>query len=132
MKGYYLIQISQPSTTTVFLMVTTIGALFLLLRLSSQTTPESSGDFPTPGDILAASDIVTTGDILTSGDNAASGYCDDNEVMMECGPLCEPTCMVPNPECDEDCAVDVCRCKEGFIRSKPDGACIEASACPPG
>lgn len=68
---------------------------------------------------------------------------------MECGPRCEPTCLVPSPvslpgfipvpkndgsfqECEEDCALDVCRCKEGYIRSESDGPCIEPSGCPPG
>ncbi|EPB67583.1 hypothetical protein ANCCEY_13325 [Ancylostoma ceylanicum] len=92
--------------------------LFLLLRLSSQTTPESSGEIPAPADSLASGEIATTG-ILTSGEILASGECDDNEVMMECG-----------PECEGVCALDVCRCKQGFIRSKPEGPCIEASACP--
>ncbi|WKY12439.1 hypothetical protein Q1695_003767 [Nippostrongylus brasiliensis] len=57
--------------------------------------------------------------------------CEENEILTDCGTQCEPTCIEQFPECNGGCAVNVCRCKQGFIRRELEGPCIEEHSCPP-
>ncbi|KAK6753408.1 hypothetical protein RB195_012788 [Necator americanus] len=94
-------------------MIATAAVLLLLLKLSLQAS--------------VATDSLT---ITQSGSGITSEPCGENEVMLECGSSCEPTCMSKSPQCEDECSVDVCGCIEGFIRSEIGGPCILASACP--
>ncbi|CAI5452219.1 unnamed protein product [Caenorhabditis angaria] len=57
--------------------------------------------------------------------------CGENEQLEECGTACEPSCDVPEyPFCTEQCLVNVCQCKAGFLRDKNSKKCIKPSDCP--
>ncbi|WKY12431.1 hypothetical protein Q1695_003763 [Nippostrongylus brasiliensis] len=59
-----------------------------------------------------------------------SETCGKNEQYNECGSACEPSCKNPKPVCTRQCVVDVCQCKQAFIRDKKGGACISVDDCP--
>lgn len=54
--------------------------------------------------------------------------CGRNEVFLECGTACEPTCNDPNPTvCTFQC-VTGCQCKIGFVRNN-QGVCVTEDQC---
>ncbi|VDL74681.1 unnamed protein product [Nippostrongylus brasiliensis] len=67
-----------------------------------------------------------------SSTGGAGGCSGPNEEKKSCGTACEPTCSEPNPVCTRQCVVDVCQCKQAFIRDKKGGACISVDDCPKG
>ncbi|XP_015109674.1 inducible metalloproteinase inhibitor protein [Diachasma alloeum] len=47
-----------------------------------------------------------------------------------CGTVCPLTCARPEPGfCTKQCAVNVCRCEEGYVRNA-NGQCVRPSQCP--
>ncbi|RCN48310.1 trypsin Inhibitor like cysteine rich domain protein [Ancylostoma caninum] len=58
-----------------------------------------------------------------------AGSCGLNEERKQCGTACEPTCANPNPVCTRQCIIDVCQCKQGYIRDASN-KCIPVEQCP--
>ncbi|EYB92112.1 hypothetical protein Y032_0198g1640 [Ancylostoma ceylanicum] len=58
-----------------------------------------------------------------------AGTCGLNEERKQCGTACEPTCANPNPGCTKQCIIDVCQCKQGYIRDA-NKKCIPVEQCP--
>ncbi|KAK6756773.1 hypothetical protein RB195_014915 [Necator americanus] len=68
--------------------------------------------------------------VCVSNCNGKEGAgCGDNEESKRCGTACEPTCSNPNPVCTKQCVVNVCQCKNGFIRDA-ENKCIPVDNCP--
>ncbi|KAL6737842.1 hypothetical protein Aduo_011453 [Ancylostoma duodenale] len=58
-----------------------------------------------------------------------SGACGQNEERKQCGTACEPTCTNPNPGCTKQCILNVCQCKQGYLRDASN-KCIPVGQCP--
>ncbi|KJH50178.1 trypsin Inhibitor like cysteine rich domain protein [Dictyocaulus viviparus] len=58
------------------------------------------------------------------------GACGKGEIFMKCAPQCEATCIEPQPDCDENCAINECRCEKGLVRQQLGGLCINVTSCP--
>ncbi|XP_026479351.1 von Willebrand factor-like [Ctenocephalides felis] len=55
----------------------------------------------------------------------SSNRCPVNEEFLKCGSSCEPSCENPHPKiCTAECILDVCQCKEGYVR-RSDGRCVK-------
>jgi hypothetical protein len=54
--------------------------------------------------------------------------CGENEEFRQCKG-CDGTCANPNPLCPRIC-IPGCACKQGHLRSGPNGKCIMAQQCP--
>lgn len=61
-------------------------------------------------------------------DPISSHECPENEKFNECGAACEPTCDNPNPVCTKQCVLNVCQCRDGFVRNSWNH-CVPKSAC---
>jgi len=71
------------------------------------------------------------GRCITEKECPAGKPCPKNEEFKQCGTACEPSCKVPNPQiCTEQCILNVCQCKPGFVRNGPGGRCILDNQCP--
>ncbi|KAK6046299.1 trypsin Inhibitor like cysteine rich domain protein [Cooperia oncophora] len=55
--------------------------------------------------------------------------CGVNEELKRCGTACEPTCDQPIRSCTKDCVLNVCQCKEGFLRDA-NNTCVPEQECP--
>ncbi|CAJ0588322.1 unnamed protein product [Cylicocyclus nassatus] len=64
-----------------------------------------------------------------NGGNGGQNQCQVNEVFLECGTQCEPTCTDRNPVCNRVCAIDVCQCRQGYVRDA-NRRCIPVASCP--
>uniref|UniRef100_A0A1I7TYX0 TIL domain-containing protein n=1 Tax=Caenorhabditis tropicalis TaxID=1561998 RepID=A0A1I7TYX0_9PELO len=65
---------------------------------------------------------------VSTGSAQYGQACPPNEVFRSCGTACEPTCQNPKPSiCTLQCIVDVCQCKQGFVRG--DNGCVEPWQC---
>ncbi|KAK6747936.1 hypothetical protein RB195_000878 [Necator americanus] len=58
--------------------------------------------------------------------------CGENEELKKQASTCEPTCADRNPICNKMAVLNVCRCKDGYIRDVTGGRCIPVEKCPTG
>ncbi|XP_026479354.1 zonadhesin-like [Ctenocephalides felis] len=71
---------------------------------------------------------------LSESENLYKGFkssnrCPVNEEFLKCGSSCEPSCENPHPKiCTAECILDVCQCKEGYVR-RSDGRCVKMANC---
>ncbi|XP_067915741.1 mucin-19-like [Heterodontus francisci] len=63
---------------------------------------------------------------------SAQPTCPANQIYMECGPACMPTCTNPNPQQQCDQCVNTCGCPAGTVLDniRGDNKCIKQLACP--
>ncbi|GCB72444.1 hypothetical protein scyTo_0006307 [Scyliorhinus torazame] len=64
--------------------------------------------------------------------NQRSPICPANQIFMECGPICMPTCTDSNPQQQCDQCVNTCSCPEGTVLDNIRGKdrCIRQVECP--
>ncbi|KAI7691382.1 hypothetical protein SSS_09654 [Sarcoptes scabiei] len=51
-------------------------------------------------------------------------HCPHHERRAFCRGHCQPTCKNPHPKCSLKCRRG-CRCRLGYVRSRPGGPCIK-------
>ncbi|KAI7685249.1 hypothetical protein SSS_10527 [Sarcoptes scabiei] len=55
-------------------------------------------------------------------------HCPHHERRAFCRGHCQPTCKNPHPKCSLKCRRG-CRCRLGYVRSRPGGPCIKKKHC---
>ncbi|CAI2353170.1 unnamed protein product [Caenorhabditis sp. 36 PRJEB53466] len=60
--------------------------------------------------------------------SAAVKTCNENEELVACHNTCEPQCGYTPKACTEQCLMDYCDCKDGFVRNN-QGACVDPILC---
>ena len=52
-----------------------------------------------------------------------------DQVYMECGTACPPTCKNPNPYCTRQCVAG-CQCPRGTVLDESTDRCVAEQECP--
>ncbi|EFO87007.1 hypothetical protein CRE_19372 [Caenorhabditis remanei] len=60
--------------------------------------------------------------------SSATKTCGENEELVGCHNTCEPQCGYTPKACTEQCIMNACDCKDGFVRNSL-GKCVEVFQC---